>query len=794
MYERELESLGLIERAVAHAALARSAAHASGAALVAHRFTALARTQLEYLLAAAEAGADVLVTLTWVEGRAATAVNDEAVGILSDHGDLRRLEEPMERFGPGELASIERGLFEEGPIRPAEGAVELVETVGVEAEAEAVAAEVNRLLGDGLAGHEIAVVFRDPRRRLHWLEWALDSASIPYDVDVPVSLRATAFGAAVGHLLAFVRGGDRARLGAYLRTPYSGLDLAKADGLDARWRRTRLDEARRLVAQVRDADAAAGGLLASAVSLAGARWCDRTAESWSSILDRMLANAYGRDAPVWEDACIADGDAQRAVVSVLEDLAPIPEIEGVSWLEDALAEATVQPRIVERPGHVQLMDAERVRSRRFRAVLLGGLDSGEFPRSRDEGDPDAVSRLLARVGVEGPRRAELDSERLLFYQAVTRASERLVLLRRTADSEGTPLKPSVFWEEFLDIYREPLEPEEESPAHRFVPPTRRISRPAPRIASGTGSAAEARRRSQATRGPGRGAGPLSDIGAERAEFSASELECYLSCPYKWFVERVVRAERLDAELGPLETGQLAHETLRRFYETWTDAGPRRVALQDLDDALSLLGAVWDETVLGLEPAGAVELEACARTRASVRGLVRQDAECFSGYVPELLEWDFGIEDEPEDLGGFSLRGRVDRIDSSASGLLLMDYKRGAVHAHRKFEELGLVQLPLYAEVARRRLGRGLAGAFYRSLTALENKGFFVQALVNDPGPGAGGGGVDAEGMDGVIASAVERARFAVEGIRAGRIEPDPRNDDACRWCPAATFCEGSAAR
>jgi RecB family exonuclease len=307
-------------------------------------------------------------------------------------------------------------------------------------------------------------------------------------------------------------------------------------------------------------------------------------------------------------------------------------------------------------------------------------------------------------------------------------------------------------------------------------------------------AEEVRRRAQAIRGAGRGTGPLPGIGAERTAFSASELECYLSCPYKWFVERVVRAERLDAELGPLETGQLAHEVLRRFYETWIAAGPRRVVASDLDDALSLLDAAWDDAAPGLEPVGAVELEACARTRASVRGLVRQDVECFSGYAPQLLEWGFGIGDEPEDLGGFALRGRADRIDISANGLLLMDYKRGAVHSCGKFEELGLVQLPLYAEAARRRLGRDLAGAFYRSLTALENKGFFVRGLVSDPGPGAGGGALDAEGMDGVIGSAVERARTAADGIREGRIEPDPRDSDACRWCPATTFCEGSGAQ
>jgi RecB family exonuclease len=794
MYDARLSSLGLIERAAAHLLLADRDPRRGSTALAVHRFTALSSTQAAYLAAAAEAGAEVVVTLSWVNARAATAATDDLVAFLRRHGEVVELDEPSRRFGPKELAFVERHLFEATVPQPSDGAVRLVEAAGEEAESLAVVTEVARLLETGLAGHEVAVVFRDPAARLPRLGHAMDRAGIVYDLDVPVPLAATPLGGSFIHLLRAAAGTGREPLTAFLRTPYAGVDSAVADRLDASWRTSRVDEPTALISRLRDAAPDAARLLADAGELSRLPLDSGTAIRWAGVISRMLANAHGRAAPLLEGAVSSDGDAQRRIVSVLGELVGLTGPGSAPMLLEALGTTTVQPRVVERPGHVQVMDAERIRSRRFRGVVLAGLDSGEFPRVGDAGGADATTRLLNRIGFEPPRRADIESERLLFYQVVTRASEHLVLLRRTTDAEGTPLRPSVFWEEFLDLYRVPLEPEEGAGQGRRGLPVHRVTRlPVPSTPAAA-ELQEARRRARSTRGPGRDVVSLEDVGSEREVFSPGELERYAVCPYRWFVERVVRSEPLDSDIGPLESGLLAHDALRRFYAAWLDGGRARVGPADVEEALEALDAAWEETSRGVTPRDSREREVYARTRASVRGVLRQDAGCFSGFAPLHLEWSFGMDDEPEEVDGLLLRGRVDRIDSSEEGVLLMDYKRGQVHAHGRFADLGIVQLPLYAAVVRRRLEQPVVGALYRSLTTLENKGFFIPERVPDAGPGSGGGRVDAGVLEAVIESAVERARDAVAGIRAGRIEPDPRDEKSCDRCPAASYCEGARGR
>jgi RecB family exonuclease len=794
MYDDRLASLGLIERAAAHLLVTGWESRQDSRALVVHRFTGLSSTQAAYLAAAADAGAEVVVTLSWVSGRTATAALDDLVAFLRRHGELVELDEPSRRFGPQELASVERHLFEAAVPQPADGAVTLVEAAGEEAESLAVVTEVARLLESGLEGHELAVVFRDPSARLPRLEHAMDHAGIVYDVDVPVPLAATPLGGSFAHLLKAAAGTGRESLAAFLRTPHAGVDSAVADRLDASWRTSRVDDPATLVSRLRDAAPDAARLLADARELSGLPLDSRTVIRWADVISRMLANAHGREAPLLEGAGSGDGDAQRRIVSVLQELVGLTGPRSAAMLWDALGTTTVQPKLVERPGHVQVMDAERIRSRRFRGVVLAGLDSGEFPRIGDAGAADATTRLLNGIGVEPPRRADIESERVLFYQVVTRASEHLVLVRRTADAEGTPLRPSVFWEEFLDLYREPREPEERAGQGQQGLPVHRVTRLPVPSSPAAHECEEARRRARSTRGPGRAVAPIDDVGLQREVFSPGELERYAACPYRWFVERVVRSDPLDSDIGPLEMGLLAHDALRRFYAAWLEDGRARVGAGDIEEALEALDAAWAATSRGVAPRDSREREIHARTRASVRGVVRQDAECFSGFSPLHLEWSFGIDDEPEEVDGLLLCGRVDRIDSSAEGVLLMDYKRGPVHAYGRFADLGIVQLPLYAAVVRRRLEQPVVGALYRSLTTLENKGFFVPETLPDAGPGSGAGRVDAGLLDAVIDSAVERARDAVAGIRAGRVEPDPRDEKSCDWCPATSYCEGAQSR
>ena len=80
---------------------------------------------------------------------------------------------------------------------------------------------------------------------------------------------------------------------------------------------------------------------------------------------------------------------------------------------------------------------------------MGGLTADEFSSS---GRPSLALEVTQRLtGLELP--SDRDLERLLLYTVLTRAVEHLELVRLKADSEGVATRPSIFWEELLDLYR-----------------------------------------------------------------------------------------------------------------------------------------------------------------------------------------------------------------------------------------------------------------------------------------------------------------------------------------------------
>ena len=78
---------------------------------------------------------------------------------------------------------------------------------------------------------------------------------------------------------------------------------------------------------------------------------------------------------------------------------------------------------------------------------------------------------------------------------------------------------------------------------------------------------------------------------------------------------------------------------------------------------------------GLEPEGLAEIDAIDGARHRIRTLVTADATFLPAYAPsDMLE--FALGGDSVDLGGFALRGRVDRVDRGPGGLVVQDYKWG----------------------------------------------------------------------------------------------------------------------
>jgi len=816
-YRERLARAGLVERSEAHRrAVAALQPGMLPSSVAIHRFTGFTTAQEAYLARVAPL-TDVLVSLTYSPDIPATFGAAGTVAGLSALGTVREIEARTDYSASAELVRIERCLGESGDgTVAAEGAVVLSEAWGEGAESARIVREVQDALALGVRAERIAVVFREPGARMRSLGAAFDEAGIGHDWDVQIPFGRIPLGRAVLGVLGLTAPEpDESTVIDLLRSPYSPAGRGAMDALDARMRRHGASGWPRLQAWCLEADAAAGRFLREAHRAAAMIGKEQARSQWHGLLMRMLGRA--RAAGVGSDAdMLADAGVVRVVMETLEGMRVLGgQAVAAADLAAVLRETAVTLASPERAGHVQVMSAERIRGRRFECVIAGGLVAGEFPRRvrEDVLSAPGMREVFAMAGIDVSERGGTDVERLLFYQVVTRASRRLVLSWQSHDHDGKPLRPSILLEELLDLYRDPATGEyfAGKPPHHTLgldglalhstgPNTPRRGWRAiaagedadPALVDGDAEwrvAEAARRIAPGTRGLG---GAVKEQLASREVFSASEIETYLQCPFRWYAERVIRPRELDVRLDAAAAGRTAHEIMRRFYVEFRErAGEERVTPESLGLARDVHREIA-HAVLAECRSGSVVEEAGMRAAAlGTARLIEADATLLPGMAPRYLEWSFGMDegDAPEVFGDFALAGRIDRIDANQSHLVVSDYKLGAVTSARgmqAFDAEGLVQLPLYALVASRRLGLGVAGGLYRSVKGGRPRGFVGTAL-------AGEGFVrtdraDAAGIEELLAGAVARAAEAVRCIRRGAIDPQPRRGACPAYCGARQFC------
>ena len=257
----------------------------------------------------------------------------------------------------------------------------------------------------------------------------------------------------------------------------------------------------------------------------------------------------------------------------------------------------------------------------------------------------------------------------------------------------------------------------------------------------------------------------------------------------WLVERVIDPRPIDAEVDARLRGQVAHQALYRFY-----AGlPKQLRRRDvdpgrLDEARRVPARVSARGDRGPGPARARRASTCSSSRARSRGTSSTSCaqELALGLAARPAAVRGRVRDDraaPElqrglDLGGFTVSGKIDRIDVdpfSARGIV-QDYKSGAAYSARRIESDGRLQMPaLRARPPRPRRHRAARRPLPVALgRARGARAAARRARATCPGSSRAttstrrrsGAAVDAGGRAG--------ARRRSGGIRDGDVRHDPR--------------------
>ncbi len=724
------------------------------------------------------------------------------------------------------LHGLERGLFEVDPEKVDPGAaIELLEGGGPRAELELVAQRVRGLLEAGFEPEQIAIALRDAGDAAALVETVFLEAGIPVAHERWITMGRTALGRG---LLALVRcalldGGSRDLL-TWLRSPggpggagrrVDALEkavreqgLAELDDALADWERLGGHELRP-IGRLREARARGSSELYDALLREAARTVaapHRTAEAGNAPI---LGPAQQADAAMVGRLARAL-DALRELERRDARLAP-----GDDELYRAIEAIEVPVGERARPGTVIVADPLALRARRVRALFLGRLQEGVFPRpGRGEpflGDHEriGIDRALADAGQAPlglrPHEDPLDAERYQLYAAVSRPTELLVLSWHRADEDGEPLVRSPFVDDVLDVLEPVPTPRDRRLGSVGWEPGDAVSRHQ-RALSDALSRGEQRLRGSGedVRQAGLGSRHVLAALESREAWSATELELYARCPVRWFVERLLKPGTIDPDAEPLGRGAVGHEALERTLRELAAAGER------LEPA-TLARSIVRLRVHLRESESANPISSDPRRRLAEVGRLEADlvrylehaAAVGSSLAPADFEFSFGVAGSSlpaVDLDGLSVRGRIDRIDRSEDGsqAIIIDYKgRAAPAPADKWLREGLLQAGLYARALERleeASGTRVVGAVYQPIGAdprmMDARGF-VEA-------GADMGAdhrdrITAEVRDRLLDDLLEEARRVVQDVQAGRLRPRP---DRCSWndagCAHPSICRCEA--
>jgi RecB family exonuclease len=448
------------------------------------------------LVAALAARTEVTVAVPYERGNEALAARERLLGQLRA---LDPVEETVIEADPGntesaQLYGLARGFgfpaLAPQPL-PEPSDLTLLRSAGSRAEAEAIAAEVSRLVHAGAAPDEIAVALRDPGRRGPEVEAALEANGIAAALEAEVPVASTSVGGAVVALLETAFGTARAAdLLRYLRGP-SGFSPGRVDWLERAIRRERIGDAEAALArwrgEGRGSEAGAGEdeearvgedprdlqRLREAAAESPAALCAAAAGLAATMASRPFRT--GEDGPRLGPGDGLELRAAGAIAAALSDLAalgplaPAPErlAETVAALDFRVWSGPVE-------GRVRIASPYRLRAARFDHVLVGSLQDGEFPRRDRGGDPFLSEAQRERLGLD-PRRDTEAEERYLFGVCLALPRRRLFLSYRDSDENGAAESRSPLLEEVRALIAPPAPADSADPIEAAITRTRGLA-------------------------------------------------------------------------------------------------------------------------------------------------------------------------------------------------------------------------------------------------------------------------------------------------------------------------------
>jgi len=381
---------------------------------------------------------------------------------------------------------------------------------------------------------------------------------------------------------------------------------------------------------------------------------------WSGLLGRLA-----REASTESEARVRNIARFFEIVKAYGDVAEHDRVPAFVAHLELLREAGDDPAVAEADPDddaVHVLTVHKAKGLEFPVVFLVGCVEEKFPVRRRREPLELPAELVRDPTVAGD--AHLMEERRLFYVAMTRAKEELVLTSAADYGTARSRKVSRFVVEALDL-----------------------PGPAPRPRASRALEALARHQPAPEVLPAREhARPAN----ERLRLSHSRIDDYETCPLKYRYIHVLRVPLLAHHA--VVYGHAVHEAVRRMFEARLAGRPFSE-----DDLVEAFLACWvSEGFLSREH----EERRLEKGEQVLRQFHRDEAR--APWSPSAVEEEFAF-----DVGRNRVQGRYDLVAERDGEVTILDFKTGEVREEKAAQKRAdeSLQLDIYALAHLRTKGR-----------------------------------------------------------------------------------------
>lgn len=469
-------------------------------------------------------------------------------------------------------------------------------------------------------------------------------------------------------------------------------------------------------------------------------------------LDKLAGNLYKQkifDLKSLKSCLLAKQELLNCLESILEDYEAcqmadkrITLTELLEILNDTMADRDLTLSAGKEQG-VLVTEVVNVQGQLYDYVFLLGLREGEFPSVNNENwiYNDQERAELSAYGIDMPNTAQAYAEDMYFFAvAVAQCCKELHISWYKDDSAGA----SSYIDEVAKLFSNL---QIQSPVKKDCASAKEVLSSADiceknwlidRIGRDVYEAAfidEQRQASSICNGTITDEHILKSLEENLGHtFSASKLEVYAACPFRFLGEQLWQEESFDEKaetFEPADEGSLLHEVLADFIGKHLHEKLNKYPLSELEMELeSIFAQKMAKYAEKNHSTSNVLWQADTHRLKSTlyKWLLYeyQEQSLWQDFVPCAVEQDFKNQTAftltLQNGRKVQLIGRIDRMDTNGTKFFITDYKRSSTPAGSDVLKGLDLQLPVYLLAAEKLQGNdSVAGGGYFSLKNAERK-------------------------------------------------------------------------